>query len=168
MKKAQMQQTFTYIMAILIIGAVLLLGLRSILGIMNQACDVNEVSFKQEIERALNKYTRIGSLGYETIKVPCDYDKLCFMNTTECEQISDDDVMETECQAETGNNVFITRKNITQPLFAIDNLQVDATFCVEPRGNNYHIKIEGIGRSIVKVSEDVIETSSTQQTTSAS
>lgn len=157
MKKAQLQQTFTYIMAILIIGAVLLLGLRSILGIMNQACDVNEVAFKQEIERALNKYTRIGSLGYETIKVPCDYDKLCFMNTTNCEQINGDSVMKTECDEKTGNNVFITRKDITQPLFAIDNLQVDATFCVEPRGNNYHIKIEGIGRSIVKVTEDRID-----------
>jgi hypothetical protein len=132
MKKAQVQQVFIYIMVILVVGTILLLGFRAIMNIMDKACDVNEVVFKKELEDTMSKYSRMGNLGRETIKVPCNYDELCFTSQSEdvnCDQISvgtDDrsdrinQVLKTECEAGTGNNVFITQGQYTTPLFTID------------------------------------------------
>ena len=168
MKKAQVQQVFIYIMVILVVGTILLLGVRAIMNIMDKACDVNEVVFKKELEDAMSKYSRSGNLGYETIKVPCNYDELCFTNqsATDCEAISVgndprseriNQVLQNECEAGTGNNVFITQGQYTTPLFAIDNLiigEIGGAFCVQPRGNNYHIRLEGIGSGQVQISKD--------------
>ncbi len=161
MKKAEVQQVFTYILVILVVGAILILGLRSILNIMNKACDVDESSFKQEIERLLSANSRMGNLAYETIKVPCNYDELCFMttdlDTTECSSIGNE-MMKLECELGTGNNVFITKGDTTTPLFSINNLVADNEghefFCVEPKSGRYYVKLEGIGRGQVQISPD--------------
>lgn len=155
-KKAQMQQVFTYIMAILIIGTILILGLRAITNITDKACDVDEVTFKKDLEETISKNSNLGMVGYENIKVPCNYDKLHFINSTgmNCEGI-DNDIIKTECETETGNNVFITQGKITTPLFSIENLVVGPEIVeLEPRGGQYYMKLEGIGKRQVKISKD--------------
>lgn len=162
MKKAQAHQVFTYMMAIIVIGAILLLALRVIPNLMGRACEVDEISFKREIENAISKYSRQGDRGFESIRVPCDYNELWFMDlehyenpTTDCVDISNS-AIRTECEAQTNNNVFITRGLYTEPLFSIPNIKVDdGIINITPRGNRYHIRIDGVGRGNVKITPDL-------------
>ncbi|MFP4567925.1 MAG: hypothetical protein ACLFN8_03190 [Candidatus Woesearchaeota archaeon] len=162
-KKAQIQQVFTYLMAILIIGAILLLGVRSIGNIQGKACDVDEVTFKRDLENLMSKHANTGNIGYEQIRVPCDYDYLCFTNHTQTNCAFNDieeltaeqkQIMVQECNVGTGNNVFITQGNTLTPLFSIENLQTKESFCLEPKSNRYHMKFEGVGRRQVLITPD--------------
>ena len=130
MKKAEVQQVFTYIIVLLVVGAVLLLGVRSIINIFNKACDVDEAAFKQDIERIIRDSSRIGNLRYETLSVPCEYDKLCFITSTnpECADIDVDEhpLIRAECDLNTGNNIFLIKGQETTPLFSIENIKINA------------------------------------------
>ena len=157
MKKAQAHQVFTYMMAIIVIGAILLLALRVIPNLMGRACEVDEISFKRDIENAISKYSRQGDRGFESIRVPCDYNELWFIDLEDvnCEDITNN-AIKTECQAETNNNVFITRGLYTEPLFSIPNIKVDnGIINITPRGNRYHIRIDGVGRGNVQITPDL-------------
>ena len=152
MKKAQIQQVFIYLMAIIVIGAILFIGLRSIIGIGEKACEAQEVTFKQDLERAITKYSGLGSLGHESIRVPCEYEELCFINTSmDCDSI-DNDIIKQECELGTGYNVFVKKGIETKSLFAIENLIVDGYLCINATGNRYNIRLEGLGRRQVKIS----------------
>lgn len=158
MKKAQVQQVFTYILVILVVGTILLLGLRAILNIMNKSCEVEEASFRKDLDRLLSRYSSYGNMGYEELRVPCDYEEICFINIGECENI-DNTVIKQECDVGTGNNIFVKQGQLTIPLFAIDNLEVkteedEGILCIEPRSNRYYFKLEGIGRGTVQISRD--------------
>ncbi len=162
MKKAQAHQVFTYMMAIIVIGAILLLALRVIPNLMGRACEVDEISFKRDIENAISKYSRQGDRGFESIRVPCDYNELWFIDLEyyyedldRCDDI-DNTAIRTECNAETNNNVFITRGTFTEPLFSIPNIVVqDGITSITPRGNRYHIRIDGVGRGNVRITPDL-------------
>ena len=156
MKKAQVQQVFIYIMAIIVIGAILLLGLRAILGFFDRACEVDEIAFKRDIEDLLNRYSRYGNRGFETLRVPCDYNELCFIDleNRNCNDITNE-VIKEECLANTNENVFITRGQFTESLFSIPNIAVANGFtCIEPRSNRYHLRLEGVGQGKVEITPD--------------
>ena len=158
-KKGQTHQVFTYIMVIIVVGAVLILGIRSIGNILGKACEVDEVTFKRDIENILSKYTRSGNTGYETIRVPCNYEEICFLDSDidNCDGIQNK-IINQECEAGTGNNVFISKGGFTEPLFSIENINIDYKnkkfVCIEPTGKHYYIKLEGIGRGKTKISPD--------------
>ncbi len=159
MKKAEAQQVFIYIMAILIVGAILLIGVRSIMNIFDRACEVDETAFKRDIEDLLNRYSRYGSIGYETLRVPCNYDDLIFINTDNCDDINQDDypIIRNECEAQTGNNVFIQQGQTTLPLFSINNMRAKNNIeVIEPRGGRYYLRLEGIGQARVMVEHDEV------------
>jgi hypothetical protein len=153
MKKAQIQQVFIYLMAIIVIGTILFIGLRAMMDLGDKACEAQEVTFKQDLERAITKYTGLGSLGHESIKVPCEYEELCFINTTmNCDNI-DNEIIKQECNLRTGYNVFVKKGIETKSLFSIENLNVDGYLCINATGNRYNIKFEGLGRRQVLISK---------------
>jgi len=166
MKKAQMQQVFTYIMVVIVVGIILTIGVRAIGNIINKACEVNEATFKINIENTLNRYSSFGSVGYETIKAPCpEYTQICFMthNITQegaCSQALDNtfvspevkNIALNECTIQ-GHNVFLIKGTMIIPI-TINNINVTNNFlCIESRSGQFPLKIQGQGRTIL-ISQD--------------
>lgn len=159
MKKAQVQQVFTYVLVIAVVGTILLLGLRAILSILDKSCDVEELQFNRQLDKLLVRYSSYGNMGYEDLRVPCDYGEMCFININNCDEIANS-VIKQECDLETGNNIFVKQGQLTLPIFAIPKLEanpdelVDGVLCIEPRSDRYYFKLEGVGRGVVRISRD--------------
>jgi len=155
MKKAQVKQVFTYIMVILVVGLILILGTRAISNIINKACEVNEATFKTNIENTIKRYNNFGSLGYESIKTPCpEYQEVCFMTSNlkvnECaDAITNNPLIQTECETQTGHNVFLKKDTMIIPI-TIKNIEAQNNFfCIQSQGGEFPIKLEGRARTIL-------------------
>jgi hypothetical protein len=82
MKKAQIVgQIFIYIMAVIVIGAIVLMGYWAVKNTVSKACQVELIAFKTELERLIIKGTSFGSLNNEVLKVPCNYDRVYFVDS---------------------------------------------------------------------------------------
>ncbi len=164
-RRAQTQQVFIYLMAILIVGAVLLFGYKSINKIMNQGCSVDQATFKTQLKLMIEQSNNYGDLARKTIKAPCEYNQLCFINTT----INSAGLtllkekypsINTEYTVGTGNNVFLVSSSKTMTLYGLDIIQVSGTpansgvLCLNSTGNLFYIKLEGIGKGKVSISAD--------------
>ena len=79
-KKAQIQQVFIYIMAIIVIGFLVLFSYRMIDRLFIQKCSVEEQSFYTSIKRDLEANSRYGERDLSTLTAPCEYNKLCLVD----------------------------------------------------------------------------------------
>lgn len=80
-RKAQMQQTFIYLAAILIIGFLILFGYRMIDKLFTQRCEVADQQFITQLQEDLDSGERYLSRTHSILTAPCDFTKLCFVNT---------------------------------------------------------------------------------------
>ena len=82
MKKAQVQgQVFIYILVVIIIGLLLLFGIRGFGGIVKQGCTVQEIQFKAGLESSIRQSTAYGTVLNDQLDAPCDFQELCFVDT---------------------------------------------------------------------------------------
>jgi len=156
MKKAQTQQVFIYIMVILVVGAILLLGYKSINDIMNKSCAVDEATFKNDFNQLLERNSGYGDIYRTPLGVPCDVDAICFVNktVTNPETTITNPLILQSYQAGAKDNVFVVKGTTIKPLLTKDNLEVkDQFFCVNNTAGKFSIVLEGIGKGIVQVSK---------------
>jgi hypothetical protein len=160
-KRAQTQQVFIYILAILIVGAVLLFGYKSINKIMHQSCDVDQATFKTQLKQTIEQSNNYGDSARKTIKAPCEYDRLCFINkTADVNELSKYPSIKQEYAAGTGNNIFLVSSSKTMALYEVDSVVVDGSpqksgvLCLNSTGGLFYIKLDGIGKGKVSISAD--------------
>lgn len=80
MKKGQVNKVFLFIMAMMIIGAIALIGVRSINGIMEDKCTADFVIFKDSLAQAISNNNDYGSVNYERLPAPCKFNTLCLVD----------------------------------------------------------------------------------------
>jgi len=155
MKKAQTQQVFIYIMVILVVGAILLLGYKSINDIMNKSCSVDQATFKNDFNQLLERNSGYGDIYRTPLSVPCDVDAICFVNKTVTNpetKITQPLILQSY-QAGASDNVFLIKGSTIIPLLARDNLNVkDQFFCINNTAGKFSLVLEGIGKGVVQVS----------------
>ena len=156
MKKAQTQQVFIYMMVIIVVGAVLLIGYRSIDNVLERGCDVEMSTFRSNLEDDLNRNTRFGNVANNEYRAPCSVDEVCFVDSDADELDSDYEFIQEEVSAGTEQDVFLLESEILQESLSIGNIEVDDIVCVENRGGNIDVRMEGTGNS-VKVSAMNVE-----------
>jgi hypothetical protein len=159
--KGQTQQVFIYLMVILVVGAVLLFGYKSIHNIMNKSCDVDQAAFQSDLKKLLEDNSGYGDMSSKPIKAPCAYEELCFLdsNTANISSVSaiNNDLIEQEVTVKTGNNVFLVKGDKTIVLYSLDYLSVpgknfgDGFICIKSKGNNFYFALEGIGKGKVQI-----------------
>jgi hypothetical protein len=81
MKRAQIQQVFIYIMALLVIGFLVLIGYRFTNQLFGQKCFIEEQKFSTELESTIERSIRYGSVTEGKITAPCDYERICFVES---------------------------------------------------------------------------------------
>jgi hypothetical protein len=172
--KGQTQQVFIYIMVILIVGAVLLFGFKSINDIIKKACEVEEVTFKMQLKDLIEKNTDYGTISQKTINSPCGYEKLCIIDSSVIihpETYVDNNgpgpiatinpnnqLIVNEVAAGTGNNVFLLKGDEITPLYSLDMIVINDNqgynyTCLTAKGGEFYLNLEGIGNGMVQISE---------------
>ena len=84
MKKAQINQAFTFIMIIIVIGLIVIFGYRGINSIIEMNCQKQRMSFENNLIGFIERYTDKGSVHSEVLKAPCKVKSVCFLNATYC------------------------------------------------------------------------------------
>ncbi|MBD3209339.1 hypothetical protein GF367_02885 [Candidatus Woesearchaeota archaeon] len=79
-RRAQVQQVFVYLSAILVIGFVVLFGYRMVDKILDQQCEVSEHSFMGSLEDAIDRNVHAQSVTDVAVPAPCKYQQLCFVD----------------------------------------------------------------------------------------
>lgn len=161
MRKGQIQQVFIYIMTIIVVGLILLVGYKSIGGLMKKGCDVEMSTFKSTIESYVSKYTSYGDLHTEYIKVPCSFSEICFIDTkavTDGKDLSSSmdstkyGIIIDSVNNEIQENIFLVKKEVTEPAGYMKEIMVDnGTFkyiCMENVNGKFYIKFQGLGRQV--------------------
>lgn len=75
--KSQVNQMFIFIFSLIIIGVVVLVGVKSIGGLVEDKCTVDYVTFQDKIIEAISLSNDYGSVKQHKIPAPCDFDVVC-------------------------------------------------------------------------------------------
>lgn len=78
--KAQINMVFTFIVALLVIGAIVLIAVNMLGGTLQDKCSADVVVFTDSFRTAVRNNNDYGSNQQETFLAPCDYTTLCLVD----------------------------------------------------------------------------------------
>lgn len=160
-RRAQIQgQVFIYILAIVVVGLLLLFGTRSIISILHQACDVQEVQFKTTLETVITQSIPFGSSSNEYLDAPCDFVQVCFADTSvlidpaAAAMSADNFFINNALASHVRRNVFLVRSDasINTRLFFEPAVAVAAPsniVCVNKTNGKFGVFLEGKGKNVM-------------------
>ena len=167
-KKAQLNQVFIMIFALLIIGTVAVLGVRSVGGLLDDKCTVDMVTFKDKITGTIANRNDFGAVHEERISSPCGFAQICLVDrrliayakehprnidptfiaayesASHINFIIDDSVRDG-----VENNVFLLDEGYTVAVGYAEELQVlepSGVYCQNARSGTFNFKMAGVGR----------------------
>ena len=150
MKKGQTQQVFIYMMVILVVGALLLIGFRSINSVLDRGCEVEYATFVDRLRGDLSANSRFGNRAVLEYNLPCNYEEICFATGTGAPYAE----INSEVSAGTGNNIFLVRRDSAEPILAQENLDVPGNvLCVGAGFPRATFTVEGVSAGRIRVSE---------------
>ena len=159
MKKAEIHQVFIYLMVIIVVGTLMLVGYKAIQSLFPKVCDVQEADFKTQLRNSLQRNSYSGASETKAFRVPCGYEKICFLNSELPGDFDYNDItfsqIKLEAEQKTGRQIFMVKGSIVVDInFVVDGLEVDNDFfCIDSRGSNFNLKMDGISRGKVLVSD---------------
>jgi hypothetical protein len=153
-KKAQISQAFVYIAAVLVIGAIIVLGFKGLGLIFKTNCEGQRLDFERDLESFLDEYSEYGTVQEKTLTLPCKAEKICFVDYEYVKNVGAslqndqlDPVMLSNIHDGTGN-VFIkgefTEKISLSNKVAIDN---DKVLCVNASYGKVRLVFSGTGKA---------------------
>lgn len=163
MKKAQINHVFMFLIAILIIGAIALIGVRSISGIMKDKCTADFVVFKNQIKQVISGNNDYGSVNYEKINAPCKYEMVCLVDASqiknyqlnESQDFPGNKIIFSSVKDGVEMNVFLIGKDEVKPVNYVKELKLSDpknVLCVKRKGGVFNLLLKGKGR-LTEVSE---------------
>jgi|TARA_Y100000310_G_scaffold276363_1_gene293440 hypothetical protein len=148
--RGQIQQVFIYLLTIIVVGLILLIGYKSIGGIMKKGCEVEKATFKVDIESFISKYNSYGSVHTESLKAPCSYAQICFVDKDILDNNnfnSSNPIIESSVRAGIEENIFLVKKEVTDAVGFMEEINVDEEIvCINNTGGKFKIRFEGLGK----------------------
>ena len=77
-KSAAVNQMFTFLFSMIIIGLLFLVGGKAIGSMFEKSCDIDYIALTSQVSRYVDKHNAYNKIAYQELKVPCDYNYLCF------------------------------------------------------------------------------------------
>ena len=122
-KKAQINQVFTFLIVILIVGAIAIMGYSAFRWIIKTQCEQQRISFERSLLIFIDEYSDKGSIHEEVLKAPCDVYEVCFIDSKYYEggivpsivQLDNDGIMKVAVDEEPHHNIFV-RTEFTEPI----------------------------------------------------
>ena len=150
--KAQISaQVFTYIMAAVIIAAIVLVGFRGIATIVNKFKGAPLAQFESDLEKQVS----LSSSSYQSIELfefnlPSTYDEICFIDSLNVGNIDADvidyKIIKTKVENQVEENIFLMKKGkIIDSLYIEDIDVLEDILCIENKGK-LEMWFEGTGK----------------------
>lgn len=162
-KKGQINQVFIFIIALLIIGAIALIGVRSIGGITKDKCTADLIIFQDSLAQIISNNNDYGSVNYERLQTPCKYHTLCLVDTR---AITDEAISNGFSMEDTAPGAFLIKQSVNSKVEAnafligqdnevqevgyITQLQVETPnqpTCIRVKTGGYNLLLKGQGRT---------------------
>jgi hypothetical protein len=89
-------QVFMYILGIIVVGIILLVGLRGLNTVQENQCKVQYTQFVTELSGEIEKNKKWGTNKYVDIRLPCDVEQVCFVSRTVVDTVPSGDVTADE------------------------------------------------------------------------
>jgi len=151
-KKAQISsQVFTYIMAAIIIGAIVLVGFKGIAIILDKFKDAPLTQFESNLKRQVSSSsTSYKSIELFSFSLPAKYDEICFTDSLNVGSIDfsniDNSIIKNKVENKVEENVFLMRKGKVEESYYIEDMDVlDDYVCIESKGK-LELWFEGTGK----------------------
>ena len=164
--KAQIQQVFIYLSALLVIGFLVVFGYQMIHKVSRQQCEVGQQNLLETLRSSFDRSSRYGSISELRVLAPCDYDQLCIVDSRaalpEYRLLSsvrssypliwanaEDDVKYNLYLVQTGGEIkplFFDKRLLTTNESNPDSSQL--LVCFHSRAGEFRIWAEGLGKTI--------------------
>ncbi|MBN1275148.1 hypothetical protein JXA12_02555 [Candidatus Woesearchaeota archaeon] len=171
-RKAQLQQMFIYIMAIIVIGFLVLVGYRAIDDLLQRKCNVEMQQFVLAVDRSLDHSSGYGTVKKAVINAPCSYARVCFVDTIyvkEGKQILSQHethypIISLNTKDKIAYNIYLIEPtgsaNLTFPLTYDDRIRTDEgevtgdeLLCIDQAGGSFSFWLEGRGKEGIYLHE---------------
>lgn len=158
--KGQMNQAFTYIAIVLLIGVTAYFGTKAVLSLFDANCDQEQASFSRKIVSYADEYSDRGSVRTESIAGPCRAKQVCFVDAERLginlPELASDPVMFQAVRDGTAN-IFV-KGDFTDIVGISGKIQLDPDLeagfsgdllCVDALEGRFSIVYKGTGRKTI-------------------
>lgn len=146
-------QIFIYIMAAVVVGAVVLIGYAAISNLLEDQCELEQVTFKSSLAKLLPKYKDFGRVKTEEFTAPCGATSVCFVDATQIGNTgfeADNFFIENSVQDGQELNVFLVGETTTGIDYYDYLRTVDGkTVCADVQGGRFQVVFRGQGRTLL-------------------
>jgi hypothetical protein len=150
-KKSQISQVFTYIAAILVIGAIAIVGTKAIISLLNADCETKASDFSNKLAKFIEDGSDKGSSIVETITLPCETRQVCLFDARlllTAYPYPQDQVMESSVSDGSGN-IFVVRE-FTEPALKATKLYLEDSskpLCINTTNSYVKLRFTGLGKA---------------------
>jgi len=150
-------QVFIYMMAVIVIGGIAIMGYYAINKIVTKSCDVEKATFKIDMDGLIEKYTSYDSGDRKTIKAPCGYDTICFVDASRIPDGSasctENILIQNSVLNHIQQNIFVMSSDRTIPIGYSELISLNSTdtghcLCIKQRNKNFYIRFLGRGSTV--------------------
>ncbi len=160
-KRAQIQEIFTYLATIFVIGAIAVIGAQSLFGIMNQNEQVQYITFKENVKQVIDDNNVYGTVNEKRFSTPSPMRQLCLVDEgvfatrssrNSFDANTDNDIVnyfiEDSVHDGVKVNMFLTDGNYVRPIGYSRKLTTSQDMiCINSINGYFTLKLEGQGRT---------------------
>lgn len=160
MKQGQINQIFIYVFALFVIGALVLIAVRGLGGILEDKCNADLINFKDDLKKIISDANSYGSVDEHRFILPCKYDEIVFINTS---LVTDQTVnnmytpppdmpfvIKDSIESMAQTNVFLVDGDTYVEAGYIEQIQIggsDPVLRVAPATGSFTLRMKGLGRT---------------------
>lgn len=150
MKKAQIGQVFTYLSVVIVIIAIIFLGTKIIWTFIGKNCDVQQETFKTNLQQLLQEGRAHGSYRVEKLLAPCGKQEVCFVDhrdrgnqNFEAEQV----LFQNKVRGNVKANIFLLSTGEIVEAADSDILilqEQGKPLCIDAKAGSFKIALRGV------------------------
>jgi hypothetical protein len=118
-RKAQINQVFTYLIIILVVGLVVIFGYKGIKWILDAKCEEQRITFERNLLDFIDQYSNKGTTQEKVLRAPCGVVAVCFIDsqyyTSDVSLPSLSDTVMASSLEDKTHNIFV-RSEFTEPI----------------------------------------------------
>lgn len=154
MKRGQINNAFTILITLLIVGTIALLAVRFIQGIMEDKCTSDMVILENTIQDAIRKGNNYGSVERKRIATACKIQTLCLVDAKAINSDSffaDQQLLEQSVVDGVETNIFsFSTDGTMQDHGYVEQLELQdpiRPLCIRNKGGYFTLQLEGKART---------------------
>jgi hypothetical protein len=153
--KAVVQQSFLFILFIVVVGFIAIFGYQAINSFIGSQCEAQRITFQQDLTSYVDQYNDYGAVHEEQLTMPCSYNSICLVNTSKTNsgdanlavppRLDADQQNVVRTSLDTERNIFLIG-DFAEPIGYSEKLTVnDEVTCFEPSNGRLNLRFRGQG-----------------------